>query len=486
MPLAQLLGNQPLLGVDALRGQLGHDVGGDGSGEHGEPVVAVARLETVQVVEPEGGGHRTRIISAAGPARLQSGYSPTRNMPAAPIDHPSTVHGLRVAIVGGGIGGLSAALCLHRFGHHPVVVEQTQTLRAIGAGISLWPNGIKVLNLLGLGPEVASLGGSMQRMAYADRGGRTLIDFPLSRLYERVGERARPIVRAELQELLLASVRSRIGAEAVRLGVRATGVVESPDPGRSPAPVVLETSAGSIDADLVVAADGTHSALRTFVVGHSVDRRYVGYVNWNGLVAEAADIAPIGTWLTWVGDGQRASVMPVGGGRCYWFFDVPMGLEAVGALPVPQAALAAAFDGWAPAVRRLIERIDPAATTCIPIHDLTPPSTWSRGRVALLGDAAHTLAPDLGQGGCQALEDAWVLTHHLTATGRSVDDALARYQEERIGHTAELVRRARRRADTTHGVDPEATAAWYRSLEHDGPDGIIDGLAQSVETGPCR
>src|ERR1700678_3201719 len=118
--------------------------------------------------------------------------------------------GLRVAIVGGGIGGLSAALSLHRFGHHPVLVEQTRQLRPVGAGISLWPNGIKVLNLLGLGPKIAAIGGTMERMAYADRDGRALLDFTLSDLYERVGERARPVARAHLQDLLIREVTSAL------------------------------------------------------------------------------------------------------------------------------------------------------------------------------------------------------------------------------------------------------------------------------------
>jgi FAD-dependent urate hydroxylase len=122
----------------------------------------------------------------------------------------------------------------------------------------------------------------------------------------------------------------------------------------------------------------------------------------------------------------------------------------------------------------------------IPIHDVDPLPTWSRGRVTLLGDAAHTMSPDLGQGGCQAMEDAWVLTHFLTSTTHSVPDALARYQAERMPHTADIVRRARKRSDLTHGVDPAATEEWYRSLASDGHQGIEDGLAQSVETGPCR
>ncbi len=402
-----------------------------------------------------------------------------------------------MVIVGGGIGGLTAALCLARFGHDPVVVEQTAELRPVGAAISLWPNGVKVANLLGLGTEIAALGGAMERMAYADRDGRPLLDFSLNGLYERVGERARPIARAELQAMLLAAVRQALGPDGVRLGTEVVDVgpadpggigPDGPDPGGTdPGGTVVTTGDGrTMAADLVVAADGTHSRRRDQVVGRLIARRYVGYVNWNGLVAATPDIAPEGTWLTWVGEGRRASVMPIGGGRCYWFFDVPMPIEAVGDLGDHRDELGAAFSGWARPVRLLVDRLDPAGVARLAIHDLDPLPTWSRGRVVLLGDAAHTMAPDLGQGGCQAMEDAWVLAHHLTATNCSVDDALARYVTERMPHTADMVRRARKRSDVTHGADPAATAAWYRSLATDGHAGIVDGLAQSVESGPCR
>ncbi|MBO0691308.1 MAG: FAD-dependent monooxygenase [Acidimicrobiaceae bacterium] len=391
------------------------------------------------------------------------------------------MQGLRVTIIGAGIGGLSAALALHRFGHHPRVLEQTRELRPVGAGISLWPNGVKVLNLLGVGADVAACGGRMERMAYADWEGRDLIDFSLSELYERVGERAWPVPRAELQNLLSNRVRSEIGPEAVQLGVRATGVVERDDG------VCLQTEDGrSFEGDLVVAADGAHSLFRDHVAGAPVERRYVGYVNWNGLLDDLSGIAPPGTWLTWVGHGQRASAMPVGNGRAYFFFDVPLGPAAIEPDARHPEALLGYFEGWAEPVLRMIERLDVAGVARVPIYDLDPLRSWSRGRVVLLGDAAHVMTPDLGQGGCQAMEDAWVLTHYLTATTRSVPDALERYQAERIPHTADMIRRARNRARLTHGVDPDATAAWYRSLETDGHQGIIDGLAQSVESGPCR
>ena len=387
------------------------------------------------------------------------------------------MHGLRVAIVGGGIGGLSAALTLRRFGHDPFILEQARRLRPSGAGISLWPNGVKVLNLLGLGPRVAEVAGRMDRMAYADSEGQTLIDFSLAPLYGRVGERAYPIERTRLQELMLDAV----GRDTVSLGARVSSVQEHD--GR----VTLSTEGGtSVEADLVVAADGTRSSLRDHVVGRHVARRYVGYVNWNGLVTENADLAPPGTWLTFVGEGKRASVMPVGSGRCYWFFDIPLPTHAIEGLGHTKEVLGRAFAGWAAPVQRLIERLDPTTVARAPIHDIAELPVWRRDNVVLLGDAAHSMAPDLGQGACQAMEDAWVLGHHLTATNRGIGDALERYQAERIPHTAAIMRRSRRRAEMVHGQDLEATAAWYRSLATDGYEAIVDGLAQSVETGPCR
>jgi FAD-dependent urate hydroxylase len=389
-----------------------------------------------------------------------------------------------VAIVGGGIGGLTAALALARYGHHPLVLEQTHTVRPIGAGISLWPNGVKVLNLLGLGEKLDKIGGHMERMAYADRSGRSLADFSLQPLYRRVGEQARPLARADLQDVLLeaaaATATVRLGARVMRVDQDGDGValhVErvGADGSASPAPPVR--------ADLVVAADGTHSSLRGYVLGEQVARRYVGYVNWNGLVAEPPRLVRPGTWLTWVGDNRRASVMPVGGRRCYAWFDVPMPLEQAMSGRASLDELAREFTGWAPEVAQLIAMFTPEGVARIPVHDTDPLACWARGRVALLGDAAHTLAPDLGQGGCQAIEDAWALAQQLTATSISVEDALARYEAGRKPHTAHMTTRARRRAAVIHGADGATTAEWYRSLEGDSPDTIIDGLAQSVEAG---
>ena len=374
---------------------------------------------------------------------------------------------MKVAIVGGGIGGLTAALALRAAGHDPLVFERTTSYRPVGAGISLWPNGIKALASLGLGEAVAALGGRMDRMSYADHTGRTLTDFSLVPLYERVGERAWPVARAALQSVLL----DALGADRVRTGACCTEV----DPA---AGTVHFADGSSVRADLVVGADGTHSALRHLVAGAPVARRYAGYVNWNGIVDADPSIAPPDTWLTWVGAGMRASVMPVGGGRLYWFFDVPLPADALGALASPADILPARFSGWAPAVQALLGRALDGPVTVAPIYDIDPLDRFSAGRLVLIGDAAHAMAPDLGQGGCQAMEDAVTLARCLGS-----DDPLGAYDQARVQHTASIVRRARKRADRTHGADMAETEAWYAELAVEDGQAILDGLAQSVETG---
>jgi FAD-dependent urate hydroxylase len=384
---------------------------------------------------------------------------------------------LRIAVVGGGIGGLTAAVALRRAGHQPEVYERTASFRPVGAGISVWSNGVKVLDRLGLGAEVAALGGRMDRMAYArSHDGTTLTDFSLLPLYERVGERARPMARAELQAVLLDAV----GPGVVRTGSPCTGV-ELADDG-----VALHFEGGATaEADLAVAADGTHSILRDVVAGGPVERRYVGYVNWNGIVDAGGAVADDETWLTWVGDGMRASVMPIGGGRHYCFFDVPLPASALADLPAVTAGLPERFGDWAAPVRDLLDRALTAGVTTAPIHDIAPLGSWQRGRLVLLGDAAHAMAPDLGQGGCQAMEDALVLAGYLSEPGATLDQALGGYYAERGPHTADIVRRARKRADLIHGADPAATEGWYRELAVEDGSGIIEGLARSVEQGPC-
>ncbi|ELN2737193.1 FAD-dependent urate hydroxylase HpxO [Pluralibacter gergoviae] len=383
---------------------------------------------------------------------------------------------MKAIITGGGIGGLSAAIALKQCGIETCVYEAVKEIRPVGAAISIWPNGVKCLNWLGMKEKLQQLGGPMEYMSYRDfRGNQTMTRFSLDPLVQSVGERPYPVARAELQAMLLETY----GRDAVRFGKRVVAVESLSDGVRA----TFEDGEVA-GADLLIAADGTHSALRPWVLGRATERRYAGYVNWNGLVTIDEAIAPANQWTTWVGEGKRVSLMPVSGNRFYFFFDVPLPKGLAEDRDSARADLQRYFSGWAAPVQSLIARIDPQTINRIEIHDIDPFDTLVRGRVALLGDAGHSTTPDIGQGGCAAMEDAVVLAMTLQSHSLGIEDALQRYQARRAYRVKDLVLKARKRCDVTHGADMQQTRAWYDELYQETGDRVLAGMRETIVGGP--
>ena len=384
---------------------------------------------------------------------------------------------LNVIIIGAGMGGLTTGIALQQAGYDVEIYDRVRELRPAGAAISLWSNGVKVLNHLGLGTAIARVGGKMDAMSYYRSNGEPLTSFSLQPLIDQVGQRPYPVTRTELQQLLLQA----IAPGTVRLGTKCIGVEQN-----EKSVTAIFENGDRATGDILIAADGTHSELRNYVMGRRIKRQYVGYVNWNGLVGMSDDLAPKTSWDMYVGHHQRASFMPVGGDRFYFFLDVPMPQGSLGSPETHRDDLTIAFKGWADPVQRLIQRLDPTTTTRVEIHDTEPLTTLVRGRVALIGDAAHSMAPDLGQGGCQALEDSWVLANYLRTTTLGVEDALQRYNIARCDRVANIVDRARERSDITHGKDPVQTQAWYDELKQEDGTTIMGAIARTVLGGPLN
>jgi len=383
---------------------------------------------------------------------------------------------LKVIIVGAGMGGLTAGYALTQAGFEVEMYDRVMDLRPAGAGISLWSNGVKVLNRLGLGKEIAAIGGQMNRMEYRTTDGNLLNDIDLLPLIHEVGQRPYPVARTDLQQMLLRQFPSE-----VKLGYRCVGVEQDEDH-----VTAIFENGDRATGDVLIAADGVRSICRTYVLGEEVAPQYRGYVNWNGLVPVSDDLAPKDTWAIYVGEHKRASMMPVAGDRFYFFFDVPMPKEEAAQGGDIRADLTQFFQGWATPVQNLIQRLDPEKTNRVLIHDMGPLDRMVRGRVALLGDAAHATCPDLGQGGCQALEDAFVITNYLTSTTISVHDALKRYEAERVGRTGAIVEKARRRAEQIHGKDPTITEQWYAQLGQEKPADVRNAIAKVILGGPLK
>ncbi|MGJ3246214.1 MAG: FAD-dependent urate hydroxylase HpxO [Elainellaceae cyanobacterium] len=383
---------------------------------------------------------------------------------------------LKAIVIGAGIGGLTTGIALKQAGYEVEIYDRVRELRPVGAGISLWSNGVKVLNRLGLGAEMAKIGGQMNRMEYRTKTGDRLNTIDLMPLVHDVGQRPYPVARRDLQTMLLNAFPGE-----VHLGHRCVGVEED-----EKCVTAFFENGHKAQGDLVVAADGIRSILRTYVLGREIEPKYGGYINWNGLVPADEDLAPKDCWVIYVGEHKRASMMPVAGDRFYFFLDVPLPKGTPANPDRYKTELKEYFQGWATPVQLLIERFDSDTVARPEIHDVGPVDCFVKGRVALLGDSAHATCPDMGQGGCQAMEDALVLTQYLMTTNLGVEYALKRYSAERTERANAVVRKARKRAEQIHGIDPTVTQQWYDQLALETPSDVTRAIANVILAGPLH
>lgn len=387
------------------------------------------------------------------------------------------MYGLKAIIIGSGMAGLATGISLRQAGYQVEIYEKTSKMRPAGAGISLWSNGIKVLNRLGLGQQIAAIGGQMNRMEYRNHHGEILNDINLLPLVEQVGQRPYPVSRTDLQNMML----NAFGKEDVRLGMRCVSVEQNEN-----SAVAIFEDGTTATGDILIGADGIHSIVRTYVTGQKTLLRYAGYVNWNGLVAASPDLAESDVWVIYVGDGKRASMMPVGDKRFYFFFGCP---KPSGTKIEPKdirAELGETFAGWAQPVQNLIQKLDLEQVNRLEISDIDPLPYLVKGRIALVGDSGHASTPTLGQGGCQAIEDAEVLSRYLITTNISVADALKRYEAARKERVAKLVLKARKRTDTIYNKVPSATQEWYEQLKQEKPKDVTDAISKIILGGPLN
>ena len=337
---------------------------------------------------------------------------------------------MKAIIIGGGIAGLASALALTRRGWQVEVLERAPEFTEVGAGLSLWPNALRALDALGVGEPARGRAMLAGQAGIRDAAGRWLSRTDVAELERRYGQTVM-IHRADLLAVLLSAVPD----EALRPGVTVTGV--------QPEGTVLH-SGGQSRADLVVGADGMRSITRRSVWPDAPAPRYVGYTSWRLVtppvpVTEAAE-----SW----GRGERFGYAPLPDGRiyCYATANAPEG-AADGGL----AGLARRFGSWHAPIPALLAAADPGAVLHHDLYELPPLSTYVSGRVALAGDAAHAMTPDLGQGACQALEDAVVLGD-VMASG----DGLAGYDRQRRPRTQMITRRSRRIGAAAQWASPAA------------------------------
>jgi salicylate hydroxylase len=369
---------------------------------------------------------------------------------------------LKIAVIGGGIGGLSAAVALRRAGFAVDVYEQAPELTEIGGGINMGPNAARILYRLGLGEGLDREGvrpiGSHQRR-WDD--GRTLQRAALNPLCEELyGAPHLTIHRADL----LAVIAAGFPAEHIHLGHRLVGLSDHGDG----AEAWFENGA-RIKADVLVGADGIHSTVRAALFGEE-EPRFAGCVAYRGL-APAGDVADLGLELgsqSWVGPGAHLVHYFISRGRLLnfvgWTEHDTWNREDWTDRATIERALAA-FEGWHSQIRRIIA----AAETCFiwALFDRDPLQRWSVGRTTLLGDACHPMYPFMGQGAAQAIEDGAALAACLAAGADDPAAALKHYERLRLPRVTRLQRMSRANKYRYHMPDgPEQQARdaeWARA-----------------------
>jgi FAD-dependent urate hydroxylase len=346
----------------------------------------------------------------------------------------------RVLIVGGGIAGLALAPMLARTGVEVEVVERERAWRPAGAGMYLPGNAARVLRAFGLEAQVASRAVEIARQRFYDHRGRLLCEVDVAELWAAVGP-CLAVHRAELHALL----REAAGDVPIRIGLAVTRLAQ-----RDGA-VSVDFSDGTSGAyDLVVGADGIHSAVRRLAFEPTAAPRPVGQIGWRFLAPRPPALS---TWSVMLGRRTAFLTIPIDGDCVYCYCDVVSPPDHDTPERVTAQPLRELFVEFADPAATLLEELDAAADIHVSTIEEVVLDRWARERVVLIGDAAHATSPNMAQGAAMALEDALVLTdclHRIPA----IPDAIAAFEARRRPRT-DWVRAQTHRRDHTRYLPPK-------------------------------
>lgn len=379
--------------------------------------------------------------------------STVHRSPFAVHRSPSFVHHhslimIPFIILGAGIGGLTTAIALQKAGLECRVYEVAPQFLPLGAGITLAGNAMKAYDYLGIQQQVIDAGYTVQGAAIQTQYGKELAVFYNTTLAQKYGYPLVTIHRADLHQALLNEVEN--ASETIVLGKKAISFEENTTEVR----VQFEDNT-TATGQFLIAADGIKSAIRRQLYPqHKI--RYAGYTCWRGVCQFPHHLFDAQKMTESWGWGERFGVVPLKGERVYWFMvkNAPYRDPLMSAFD--REKMLNVFGHWHQPIPALIEATPETDIIWNDILDISPLKQWGKGRVTLLGDAAHATTPNMGQGACQAIEDAVYLGNVLKKHGAS-QKSLRLYEQGRKKRTAEVIKRSWRLGKIAHLENPILT-----------------------------
>jgi salicylate hydroxylase len=356
----------------------------------------------------------------------------------------------RIAIVGGGIGGLSAALALERRGAETIVCEQAEALSEIGAGLNLTPNAVKALRALGIENEVQAIAAETDFLNIRSwKSGRYISRTKRGDFRQKFGAPNLSVHRADLLDTLAKALKTT----QFRFNARCVGVESNEQ-----SAAVHLADGSTIEADIVVGADGIHSVVRTALFGADAPH-FTGCVCWRGMVPAEAVPSEIDmkNGAMWLGPHGHVVHYPVRRGELLNIvahIDSDAWTEESWTRQCDVSEVIATYANWNPLLSLLYPRSERWYKWAL--YDRDPLERWVKGRTTLLGDSAHAMLPYLGTGAGMAIEDAVVLGAAFAREKDNLGAALAAYEQLRVPRTKAAVLGARARAKENHLASPWA------------------------------
>jgi len=381
-----------------------------------------------------------------------------------------------MAILGGGVGGVSSAIALKLKGFNVTVYERYDSESNIGAGIVIWPNAAYVLEQFGILDELKRKSGFPSAMQRLSNKGEQLGSINIEEINELMGYPSLSVLRYDFQKILVSKLNA-LGV-SIKYGYEVTNINEN-----ELCVNICFKNGQKTSADLVIGADGRMSSIaRKYVTGGNKPI-YQGFINWIGVYESKEKVFDEIIVKDYWGVGERFGIVPVSPYKAYWAGGISAAKVGIRNPSHYKNELKKIFSTWSDPINEIITRTPTSRINKIYVHDHDPINIWHKNNLIIIGDAAHAPLPTSGQGACQALEDAWHLANCLSENSKNISEAFSKFTNLRVEKTTDIITAGRDLASSLFNPDAEFCKVRNENSKSTNFSNIVNGMAHSWSQG---